>query len=817
MNAHESAWRRKSIELFLAALLAWLGLVPPALAAPADFANATASGGRERLSLIASFAGATEDVGKRLQVYLIALVPTRAGTVVHARDARGWRSVEALPVPSLLETTGKTARQLLPVLDRMDVREIVGTRIYLGYGLDGTSAGTAFDEMLGAQRFRLIHTVGNGTNDSTANSPWALSPIGAQGLTGYFRAALGPASGVYLGWAGGTTVGAAAVLDTAAVPAAVYSGTTLQEAAVDEADLVKTDGAAVFSLDPAGSDTYRRDRLSRRRFDADAADAGLRAGDDLTLPFAADVSGSGLYLDDERRQIVALGQSGYGYGTYDGWFMPIYWGAGGTEAVLVDAADAERMQVRRHLRINARLIGSRRVGTTLYLVLRSYPRVSGLDPWWTPENAAANQTVVNRLEATDVLPTIAIDGGAPQALVDPAACLLQQDNATASADIITIVGIDLAASGHRHAARCFVGGAEAFYMAERSLYLATTRYRYDSAGAYPAYAAQTSTDLHKFALDGLDIVYRGSGNVAGHLGFDQNRKSFRMGEHEDRLRVITQTDTGFGGWLDVVITTATTAATAATRADAVESPGRLSILEEQDGQLAVIGQLPNAARPEPLGKVGEQLYATRFIGARGYLVTYRLTDPLYVLDLSVPSDPRVAGALEVSGYSDYLFPLAENLLLGVGKDAVEDGGAGDGRFAWYQGVKVSLIDVSDPANPRESARAVVGRRGTDATVLHDHHGIALQMIGNQVRIGLPVSLYETPSMYASSGGPSDYFDFTRTELQRFAIDLDTQTLSLREPLASDVSGWRMIENDRALLWNDQVHYYQDGGWRSAPW
>lgn len=807
--------------LLLATVLAWFGSLPATAGSPADFAAAVARGGRESQTLTTTFAAASEDVGKPLSVYLVAIVPSSAGATTFVRNAQGWLRVDTLSAPTLLDTVGSVSPRALPVAENMDMREIAGTRVYLGYGIDGTSAATAFEEMLAAQRFRLIHTVGNGTNDSTVSAPWALSPISAQGLTGYFRTALGAAGSAYLNSSMWVNSDVVAVTTTAAAgapaaPAAVYSGTTLQETGVDEADLVKSDGVAVFSLDPASDNVYRRDRLRRQRFDAGAADGSLLPADSLLLPFSTDVSGSGLYLDSERQQLVALGQIGSGWDSYATWFYPLYWSVGATEAVLIDTAN--QMQTRRSLRIGGQLIGSRRVGATLYLVLRSYPRVSGLDPWWSAQNTAANQTIVDQLEATDLLPTIAIDGGPPQALVDPATCLVQQDNAAASADIITIVGIDLAASEHRHAARCFAGAAEAFYMSEQSLYLATTRYRYDSSGAYPLYTAQTSTDLHKFALNGLDIAYRGSGNVVGHLGFDQNRKSFRMGEHQGMLRVITQTDTSFGGWLATVdmVTTATVSA-AATRAAAVDSPGRLSILEERDGGLAVVGQLPNAARPEPLGKVGEQLYATRFIGARGYLVTYRLTDPLYVLDLSVPSDPRIAGALEVSGYSDYLFPLAENLLLGVGKDAVEDGGVGDGRFAWYQGVKVALIDVSDPANPREAARAIVGRRGTNATVLRDHHGIALQTLGRQVRIGLPVSLHDTPWLYASGGGLSDYFSFTRTELQRFAIDLDTQALQSLAPLVSDVSGERPIDNDRALLWNDQVHYYQNGSWRSAPW
>ena len=82
----------------------------------------------------------------------------------------------------------------------------------------------------------------------------------------------------------------------------------------------------------------------------------------------------------------------------------------------------------------------------------------------------------------------------------------------------------------------------------------------------------------------------------------------------------------------------------------------------------------------------------RFVGDRGYLVTFRQVDPLYVLDLSDPADPRSAAVLEVPGFSDWLFPLDGGLLFGVGKDADATGR--------QQGVKVALFDVRDAANPR---------------------------------------------------------------------------------------------------------------------
>ena len=669
---------------------------------------------------------------------------------------------------------------------------------------------------------------GGGASVPEPESPplaaWSLQRATDSSLTTWLREALGPTSKTYLGslWATDVMFATSATAPAAGAAAAVFSGTTLQESGVDEADRIKSDGTFVFDVSAPVAGTTQ---LRRQRLDGAASDAALQPAGTLTLPFTAGLQASGLYLDSERAQLAVLAGGNAG-GIYDNWFAPQWWGQGQTELALVNTPASGPLQMRRKLRFDATLIGSRRIGATLYLVLRSYPQAPGIDPSWPTEKITANQAALDQLQATQLLPTFSVDGGAAQPLVQPSDCYTQPQNGLRSADMVTVVAVDLAASTHRHAARCFTGGTEAFYMSDQNLYLATTRNTYSYSGAFPLYADQTTTDIHKFALSGLDIAYRGSGNVTGHLGFDQNRKSFRMGEHNGALHVITQTQPSWGGWIrpmpaiiddTALATTSTTTGTATKTTTAViESPGRLTILKESAGALAVVGELPNAARPEPLGKPGEQLYASRFIGNRGYLVTYRLTDPLYILDLSNPADPKVAGALEVSGYSDYLFPLGENLLLGVGKEAISDGSSGDGRFAWYQGVQVSLIDVSDPAHPREAARSLIGRRGTDATVLRDHHGIAMQTVGGVVRVGLPVSLHDTP-MPGMSGAPSDYFGFTRTELQRFEVNLASQSLTAHTALMSSLPEQRDISHDRSLLWNNQVHWYQNGTWLSAGW
>ncbi|HVF32276.1 MAG TPA: beta-propeller domain-containing protein, partial [Acidimicrobiales bacterium] len=154
--------------------------------------------------------------------------------------------------------------------------------------------------------------------------------------------------------------------------------------------------------------------------------------------------------------------------------------------------------------------------------------------------------------------------------------------------------------------------------------------------------------------------------------------SFSMSEHEGDLRIATTDD------------------------EAQESA--VVVLRPQDGVLAEIGSVGG------LGKT-EQIYAVRFLGDRGYVVTFRQTDPLYVLDLADPSAPRVTGELKIPGYSAYLHPVGEHRLLGVGQDATDQGRT--------QGTQVSLFDVSDPAAPKRLANATLPRSQSEAE--YDHH------------------------------------------------------------------------------------------------
>ena len=554
---------------------------------------------------------------------------------------------------------------------------------------------------------------------------WALKPVTDAALVEQLRTALDASNSpkallnVTVMVAASPSAGSGAVADAAAA----VSGTVLQEAGVDEADWVKSDGRSVFSVLPGSASAGGGDTVIERLTlpSSAATDPALKPVDKLASPLRNAATVQGLYLDAERSQLVVLGERGSTGPVADRWFSPMSWVGGGTELAVVGTAGA--LATRYTLGISAQLVGSRRVGSVLYLVLRSRAQPQGFDAGWaTPVTTTANTDKLATLKAADVLPTVSVNGGAASALLPPDSCMAAVKPAEPSADVITLVGLNLAASTPTWSARCFAGATETFYMSPNNLYLATSRWTYTQGSTADAvvYPGDMATDIHQFALDGSGFSYQGSGTVQGHLGFDLNRKPWRLGEHKGVLRVATQTAQRWGGpviALPVASTTtstitATTSATttSGTTASAAatgiaDSPVHLTLLKpDATKALAVVGTLPNTRRPAPLGKAGEQLYASRFVGDRAYLVTYRLTDPLYVLDLSDPTDPRVAGELEISGYSDYLFPLSERYLLGIGKDALSDGSAGDGRFAWYQGVKVSVIDVADPAKPLEVAR-----------------------------------------------------------------------------------------------------------------
>ena len=218
-----------------------------------------------------------------------------------------------------------------------------------------------------------------------------------------------------------------------------------------------------------------------------------------------------------------------------------------------------------------------------------------------------------------------------------------------------------------------LGASSTLYVSPNNIYLTFPVWGTDILGREVWDSPRTS--IHRIHIEGDEIEYMVSGEVPGMV-----LNQFSMDEYDGHFRVATTT------W--------------------GETTGNHVYILDMD--LNIVGSLEGLAP-------GETIYSARFMGERGYLVTFKQVDPLFVIDLSDPNNPKELGYLKVTGYSDYLHPYDETHLIGVGKETTDAG-----EFAWYQGVKISLFDVSDVNNPQEISKLEIGDRGTDSPVLWDH-------------------------------------------------------------------------------------------------
>lgn len=581
------------------------------------------------------------------------------------------------------------------------------------------------------------------------------------------------------------------------------SGTTVQEVGIDEDDLIKTDGERIYTIaasarDDAGTPTPSL--VAHRRL----ADGSIEVSASLAL--AADANSyqvaQGMLLAESARRIAVLGENITLWPGDSGCWVETASGCAGAPAPrlmpafqpsrvlvqLVEAGADGSLVAGTRFSLAGRLIGSRLVGAAL-VVVTSHQPVLAAEALLPGATAVEREAALDTITAGDVLPTLRTDDGAAAPLVAETDCYVQPANASPGIEITTISVFDLSSHDAAPRSRCIVGGTEALYLSPASLVLATTRYNYRSeqtGDVVTTYPTGITTDLHKFAL-GADLpVYRGSGTVAGHLGWDSARKSYRISEHEGNLRVLSFTGvTGWGFGDDA--------------GRVAPSPATLTVLRERasDRSLEVISQLPNPARPAPLGKPGEQVYGVRFLGDRAYVVTFRQIDPLYVIDLSDPLDPKEAGVLEVPGFSDWLFPIAKGLLFGVGRSADANGALG--------GVKVALFDVSDPAVPALVAERTFGLLGSSTALGASPHGLNWLQVGSTARLALPMSVLQ-------DGG-----DWQRG-LLRIEVDSAARTLAVKPliPAVSAAGGFSM-SSERSLQIGAKLYYLSAGQLSAWDW
>ncbi len=491
------------------------------------------------------------------------------------------------------------------------------------------------------------------------------------------------------------------------------SGTNVQEAGVDEPDLVKADGDRILAV--AGGELHWIDVTGEEPVEAGS----------VRLP---EGYGQQLLVAGDRALVLVSGDTGV---------LPMEGGDVATESFAppqdalattiaqVDISSPDAMAVTDALEVEGSIVDARLVGDTARVVVSSAPE--HLDFVYpsnsTPEGEQiaedANRRIIEDSTIEDWLPAyrqVADPTGSDEAVVDEGQ-LVACDRMSTPAEFsgfgtLSVLTFDVPGALGTGDAVGVLATGENVYASADHLYVATTNYpeaeEPDPTNDFPTPPPAPTTAIHRFAIDGDGpATYELSGAVRGRLldQFSMSESSETPGE----LRVATTDD------------------------DTQES--YVTVLADDGDQLAQVGQVGG------LGE-GEQIYSVRFVGDVGYVVTFEQTDPLYTVDLSDPSAPTVAGELELLGYSAYLHPLGGGLLLGVGQDATAGGQT--------TGTQLSLFDVSDPANPERLQQAALP--GASSAAEYDHHAF-LYWPETGLAV-LPVQSYGGDVVCEPTAGPS---------------------------------------------------------------
>jgi hypothetical protein len=444
------------------------------------------------------------------------------------------------------------------------------------------------------------------------------------------------------------------------------SATNVQEAGVDEPDIVKSDGSHIFAV--AGNRLYA----------VDARAARPRLLGSLALP-----QGSISQLLLYKGRLLVLASAGVFPGPPVARadifpFLPLQ-----TVLTEVDVRDPAAMQVVRSLTVDGSYLTARQVGATARVVIASLPRIpaiEGVSPQ-SSRHAIASSGLQAWLPSA-VLKDRRSGRTTRRALVQCRS--VQRPPRFSGVGLVTILTIDLDRGLPAVDSAALMMGGGTVYASADALYVASQSwFPLPLAGALRPQPTGITTEIDKFDTSQPGATrYEASGTVTGFL-----LNQWSLSEYKGDLRVAS---TDQPPWWQAQPQRASETA--------------VHVLAERGGTLVEIGRVGGLGH-------GERVYAVRFIGATGFVVTFRQVDPLYTLDLSDPTNPNLLGTLELNGYSAYLHPLGAGRLLGVGQDAT-----GQGRLL---GTQLTLFDIS---NLRRPARLDAARLGPGSSeVEYDAH------------------------------------------------------------------------------------------------
>ena len=498
----------------------------------------------------------------------------------------------------------------------------------------------------------------------------------------------------------------------------IHSTTNVQVTGVDEADTVKTDGEYIYLL--AGGNVS----ILRSYPPGEARLLSKISIDDM-MPVGIFVNGERLAVLGSNYSII---QGPYLYATTS------YVNEVTTYLEIYDVSNRTAPELLKTFTTSGDYLNSRMIGDYVYIVAGqpAYYRLE-VFPGFTADQ-------VN-------LPSVGVVGNASEV---PASKVYYSNVTDQYFMFTTIAALNIKdITEEANSKTLMIGGTSTMYVSLADIYV--TYPAYDQTGY-----GYEQTSIYRIHVQNGTITPEAQGYVLGHVlnqySMDQDGDYFRVATTAWGTSVVT-------GFWNSTVKQSNDSSPISTPIVGTQQHSNVYVL---DMNLTIVGRLENLA-------IGENFHSARFMGNRCYLVTFMMTDPLFVIDLSNPAKPIELGNLTIPGYSDYLHPYDENHLIGVGKETA----ASDSQyFAWYQGVKISLFDVSNASNPIQMANYTIGDRGTTSPVLTDPKAFLFDKSKNLLVIPVLEAKVDT-SQYPPGEIPSGaYGQYVWQGAYVFSISLD---------------------------------------------
>ncbi|HEC81353.1 MAG TPA: hypothetical protein ENI42_02860, partial [Thermoplasmatales archaeon] len=467
-----------------------------------------------------------------------------------------------------------------------------------------------------------------------------------------------------------------ATLETSMTGSIDFSKTNIQVEGVDEPDIVKTDGTYIYMI--ANQSIYI-----------------IKA-----YPWANAYVVSRIKTGNNTKEIfinnnkLVIFESSYRHPENPPYNETCCWWYGVTTTIIkiYDIADRTEPKLVKEVESDGSYFDARMIGEYVYVI--------------TTEHTYDIYHVTNGNETINI-PEIKIDGVSKKI---PVTKIYYVDIPENDYTLTHVLAININDKNKDVNIKSFLlGNTNTMYVSQHNIYLACTKYNNQ---AWPLtintyFESKETTVVHKISIKNGDISYAAQGEVPGRI-----LNQFSMDEYNGFFRIATTTGHIWDG----------------------NSRNNIYILNQN---LSRVSEIEDIAP-------GERIHSARFMGTKAYLVTFKKVDPFFTIDLSDPYNPKILGKLKIPGYSDYLHPYDENHIIGIGKETVEaleyQKEMRNLDFAWYQGIKIALFDVTDFEHPKEIAKIVIGDRGTDTPVLRDHKAFLFDREKNLLVI--PVTVYE---------------------------------------------------------------------------